>query len=137
MRSGWLWFVAAALVLALAAVLMAGPASAQSLVGEWRATAQAPDGPISEKLTVTKTADGYAIAGSDVQPPSPTGMQAGPGIDIQIDGDTFAFKRIVKAPQGDLEIVYKGTVSGDIFTGTGEIMGYVVPYNGVRIASGS
>ena len=64
-------------------------------------------------------------------------LTAGPGTEIQLDGDTFAFKRIVKAPQGDLEIVYKGTVSGDTFTGTGEIMGYVVPYNGVRIAAGS
>lgn len=137
MRSGWLMFVAAALLLAVAAVLMAGPAAAQSFVGEWRATAQAPDGQISETLTVTRTADGYAIVGSDVQPPSPEGMTAGDGIEIQLDGDAFAFKRIVKTPQGDLEIVYKGTVSGDTFTGTGEIMGFSVPYNGVRIAPGS
>lgn len=137
MRSGWLMFVAAALILAVAAVLMAGPASAQAFLGEWRATAQAPDGQISEKLTVIKTADGYAIVGSEVQPPSPEGMTAGPGIDIQLDGDAFAFKRIVATPQGDLEIVYKGTVSGDTFTGTGEIMGFSVPYNGVRIAPGS
>ena len=125
-------------VLALSVLLAAGtfaaPASAQSFVGEWRATAQAPDGEISEKLAVTRTADGYAIVGSDVQPPSPSGMEAGPGIDIAIEGDTFAFRRIVKTPQGDLEIIYKGTVSGDTFTGTGEIMGFVVPYNGVRIA---
>jgi hypothetical protein len=130
-------FVAAALVLAVALFLMAGPASAQSFVGAWRATAQVPDGQISETLTVTKTADGYAIVGSDVQPPSPEGLTAGPGVEIQLEGDTFAFKRIVRAPQGDLEIVYKGTVSGDTFTGTGEIQGFVVPYNGVRVAPGS
>lgn len=134
MRSNWLVFVAAAVLLALAVVLMAGPAMAQSFVGEWRATAQVPDGQISETLTVTKTADGYAIAGSDVQPPSPEGLTAGPGVEIQLDGDTFAFKRIVRTPQGDLEIVYKGTVDGDTFTGTGDIQGFVVPYNGVRIA---
>ena len=137
MRSSWLWLVAAVAVLALAAVLMAGPASAQSFVGAWRATAQVPDGQISETLTVTKAADGYAIVGSDVQPPSPEGMTAGPGVEIQLDGETFAFKRIVKTPQGDLEIVYKGMVNGDTFTGTGEIQGFVVPYNGVRIAPGS
>lgn len=137
MRSNWIVFVAAALVLVLAVVLMAGPAAAQSFVGAWRATAQVPDGQISETLTVTKTADGFAIVGSDVQPPSPEGMTAGPGIEIQLDGDTFAFKRIVRTPQGDLEIVYKGMVSGDTFTGTGEVQGFVVPYNGVRIAPGS
>ncbi len=128
--------IVATSVLCVAAALSA-PASAQSFVGEWRATAQAPDGQITEKLTVTKTADGYAIVGSDVQPPSPTGTTAGPGVDIEIDGDTFAFKRVVKTPQGELEIVYKGTVSGDTFTGTGEVMGFSVPYNGVRIAPGS
>ena len=136
MRSNWMVFVAAALVLALAIVLMAGPAAAQSFVGAWRATAQVPDGQVSETLTVSKTAHGYAIVGSDVQPPSPEGMTAGPGIEIQLDGDTFAFKRIVRTPQGDLEIVYKGMVNGDTFTGTGEIQGFVVPYNGVRIAPG-
>jgi hypothetical protein len=125
------------LSLFVAAAVVAAPASAQSFVGEWRATAQAPDGQISEKLTVTKTADGYSIAGSEVQPPSPTGIEAGPGVDIVIEGDTFAFKRIVKTPQGDLEIVYKGTVSGDTFAGTGEIMGFSVPYNGVRLSAGS
>lgn len=129
MRLGLSLFVAAAVI--------AAPASAQSFVGEWRATAQAPDGQISETLTVTKTADGYAIVGSDVQPPSPEGLTAGPGVDIQLDGDAFAFKRIVATPQGDLEIIYKGTVSGDTFTGTGEVAGFVVPYNGVRITPGS
>ena len=129
MRLGLSLFVAAAVI--------AAPASAQSFVGEWRATAQAPDGQISETLTVTKTADGYAIVASDTQPPSPEGLTAGPGIDIQLDGDAFAFKRIVATPQGDLEIIYKGTVSGDTFTGTGEVAGFVVPYNGVRIAPGS
>lgn len=137
MRSNWLVFVAAALVLVLAVALMAGPAVAQSFVGEWRATAQVPDGQISETLTVTRTADGYAIVGSDVQPPSPEGMTAGPGIEIALDGDTFAFKRIVRTPQGDLEIVYKGTVSGDTFTGTGDVGGFSVPYNGVRISPGN
>ena len=129
MRLGLSLFVAAAVI--------AAPVSAQSFVGEWRATAQAPDGQISETLTVTKTADGYAIVGSDVQPPSPEGLTAGPGVDIQLDGDAFAFKRIVATPQGDLEIIYKGTVSGDTFTGTGEVAGFVVPYNGVRITPGS
>jgi hypothetical protein len=120
-----------------AAAVVAAPASAQSFVGEWKATAEAPDGQISEKLTVTKTADGYAIVGSDVQPPSPSGTEAGPGTDIVIEGDTFAFKRIVRTPQGDLEIVYRGTVSGDTFTATGEIMGFSVPYNGVRLSAGT
>jgi hypothetical protein len=125
------------LSLFVAAAVIAAPASAQSFVGTWRATAQVPDGQISETLTVSETAEGYTIVASDVQPPPPDGMQAGPGVGVQLDGDMFAYKRIVATPQGDLEIVYKGTVNGDTFTGTGEIGGFTVPYNGVRMAPGS
>src|SRR6478609_3678535 len=115
MRSGWLMFVAVVLVLALAAVLMAGPASAQSFVGNWRASAQAPDGVISETLKVEKTADGYAITASEPSVPPPEGMVVGPAVEIALEGDSFSFKRVIKSPQGDLEIIYKGTVSGDTF----------------------
>jgi hypothetical protein len=128
---------AIALAAALAALSFAAPAAAQSFVGEWRATAQVPDGTISETLTVTRTSDGYTLTSKDVTPPSPEGMAAGPGVDIVIEGDRFAYKRIVATPQGDLEIVYKGTVSGDTFTGTGEIGGFSVPYNGVRVRAGN
>jgi hypothetical protein len=128
---------AVALSLSLAALAFAVPAAAQSFVGEWRATAQVPDGTISETLTVSKTADGYTITSRDVTPPSPEGMVAGAGADIVIEGDTFSYKRIVATPQGDLEIIYKGTVSGDTFTGTGEVGGFSVPYNGVRVVPGS
>ena len=117
----------------LAATLIAVPASAQSFLGEWRATATVPDGTISETLSVKKTDQGYSIESSDVQPPSPEGMTAGPGVDIVLEGDTFAYKRVVTTPQGPLEIIYKGTVSGDSFTGSGEITGFSVPYNGVRL----
>ncbi|KRA83805.1 hypothetical protein ASD76_07250 [Altererythrobacter sp. Root672] len=117
----------------LAAATFAAPASAQSFVGEWRATAQAPDGEISETLTVEKTADGFSVTAKDVQPPPAEGMSAGPGMEIKLEGDSFSYKRIVSTPQGPLEIVYNGTVTGDTFTGTGEIMGFSVPYNGVRV----
>lgn len=119
----------------LAGTMFATPAAAQSFVGEWRATAQVPDGTtVSETILVERATDGYAISARDVDPPPAEGMTAGPGMDIVLEGDAFSYKRIVKTPQGDLEIVYKGTVSGDSFTGTGEIMGFSVPYNGVRLS---
>ncbi len=118
----------------LAATLLAVPASAQSFLGEWRATATVPDGTtISETITVKKAVEGYSIEVNDVQPPSPEGMSAGPGVDIALEGDSFSYKRVITTPQGPLEIIYKGTVSGDTFTGTGEITGFSVPYNGVRL----
>ena len=126
-----------ALSVLVASAAFAAPAAAQSFVGEWRASAQAPDGLISETITVEKTADGYSITAGAVDPPPPDGSVAGPGLEIVIEGDSFSYKRIVQTPGGPLEIVYKGTVNGDTFAGTGEVMGFSVPYNGVRIAPGS
>jgi hypothetical protein len=125
-----------ALSVLLAGSVVAAPASAQSFVGEWRATAEVPDGTfISETIRVEKAGDGYAITARDLDPPSADGTSAGPGVDIVIEGDTFSYKRIARTPQGDIEIIYKGTVDGDSFTGTGEIGGFSVPYNGERIGS--
>ena len=81
-----------------------------------------------------KTAEGYVITVTDTQPPSPAGMSAGPGIHITLEGDNFSYKRVLSTPDGELEIVYSGIVSGDSFTGTGEIGGFSVPYNGVRLS---
>jgi len=119
----------------LAAVTFAVPASAQSFLGEWRASAQAGDMLISETLTVAKTADGFSVTVKDVDPPSPAGMVAGPGVDVKLEGDAFSYRRIITTPDGGtIEIIYKGTVTGDMFTGTGELQGFAVPYNGVRIS---
>lgn len=121
-----------ALTAALLAAAVATPASAQSFVGTWTATAQAPDGPISEELTVTKTADGYTITARLVTERPPGIPEAGPATDIKIEGDSFSYKRTVPLPDMPLDINYSGTVSGDTFTGQGEIGGFSVPYNGVR-----
>jgi hypothetical protein len=122
-----------ALSIPLAAALLTTPASAQSFLGEWRATAQVPDQPVAETLTVTRTASGYSVTAKDVNPAPPPEMQAGPGVEVVLDGDTFSYKRVIQTPNGALEIVYKGTISGDTFTGTGEVGGYSIPYNGVRL----
>jgi hypothetical protein len=122
----------------LAAGLISAPASAQSFVGEWIASAQTPDGGvIQERLSVKKAGEGYSIEAQLVEPPPEGTPQGGPGFDIVLDGDTFSYKRTVALPAADVEIVYKGVVSGDTFTGTGEIGGFSVPYNGERVTEGS
>jgi hypothetical protein len=112
---------------ALFAVLSA-PTFAESFIGRWIATAEAPGGGISETLTVAATDDGYAITAKLVDP-TPGIPEAGPGIEIVIDGDSFSYKRTV----GDIEIVYVGVVSGDSFSGTADMGGIQVPYTGVRM----
>ena len=111
----------------------AGPAFGQSFVGECTATAVTQGGNVSETITVTKTADGYAIKAKLVDVPEGT-PEAGPGTDIVIDGDKFSYKRTINTPDGQLVITYTGTVSGDTFKGTVNLGGFAeAPYLGVRI----
>ena len=111
--------------------LLSSPAFAESFIGQWIATAEVPGGGVSETLTVVETDDGYAITAKLVDPTSGA-LEAGPGIDIVIDGDSFSYKRMV----GELEIVYAGVVSGNSFTGSVDIGGSQVPYTGIRIVDG-
>ena len=105
----------ARLAFVLLATLLAAPAFGQSFLGEWTATATTPGGEVSEALSVVKTVGGYAVTAKliGVAEGTPT---AGPGTDVVL--------------------TYTGVVSGDKFTGTAEVGGFQVPYNGVRTKSG-
>ena len=112
----------------------ATPAFGQSFVGEWTATATTPGGDVAETITVVKTDDGYVITAKLVVP---TGNQeGGPGEDIVLDGDNFSYMRKLSFPGGEVVLTYTGVVSGDTFTGTAELGGFKVPYNGVRTEDG-
>lgn len=117
--------------LVLVATLVASPAFCQSFVGDWTATAVTPGGEVSETLSVVKTAEGYAVTARLIGVPEGT-PTAGPGTDIVLDGDRFSYKRTL----GELVITYTGVVSGNEFTGTVNMAGFEVPYNGVRANSG-
>ena len=121
-------------VLALVAPMVATPAQEPSFLGEWTATAETPGGGVSEAITAVRTDNGYAITVKLVQP-APEGIpEAGPGTDIVLDGNKFSYKRSIATPDGTLVITYSGVVSGDRFTGTVDLGGFVqAPYTGVRI----
>src|SRR5688572_8704267 len=123
-----------AAMLALTSLMaFAAPAFSQSFVGEWTATAESPGGTTSETLKVVRTASGYTITAKLNGAPAGA-PEAGPGEEIVLDGDRFAFKRKLTVPGGTLVITYTGVVSGDTFAGTAEIGGLgKVPYTGVRI----
>lgn len=119
---------------AVLAATFAAPAFGQSFVGEWTATAKTPGGDIAESITVVRTDDGYSVIAKLVVP---TGNpEAGPGEDIVLDGDNFSYKRRLSFPGGEVVLTYVGTVSGDTFTGTADIGGFKVPYDGVRVKNG-
>ena len=123
------------LAFVLLATLFAAPAFGQSFVGTWTATATTPGGEVSETLSVVKTAGGYAVTAKPIGVPEGT-PTAGPGTDIVLDGDRFSYKRKFTTPDGDVVLTYTGVVSGDKFTGTAEVAGYEVPYNGIRTKTG-
>jgi hypothetical protein len=111
---------------------LASPAFAQSFVGTWTASADSPAGKVSETVKCVKTKDGFAITAKLVGAPEDT-PQAGPGMEIVVNGDSFSYKRTLSTPQGDLVITYSGTVSGNTFAGMAQIGDFKVPYNGVRV----
>jgi len=119
----------------LAAVLFAAPAFGQSFVGEWTATATTPGGEVKEAISVVKTAEGLTVTAKLIGVPEGT-PTAGPGTEIVLDGDRFSYKRSIATPDGELVFTYAGVVSGDTFTGTAEVGGFQVPYNGVRTKAG-
>lgn len=118
-------------------VASASPAAAQSFLGTWTATATTPGGEVSETLTVVRTDGGYAITAKPVTPAPEGSPEAGPGTEIVLDGESFFYKRTVSFPGGEIVITYQGMVAGDRFTGTAELGGTQVPYNGMRIRGGA
>jgi hypothetical protein len=120
--------------LAFAAAFAAPPAD-QPFLGKWTATASSPGGDSSETLTVEKVGNDVAITARAAVPP-PEGIVVSAGMDIVLDGNKFSYKRTLTSPGGIIVISYSGVVSGDTFTGTAELGGTQVPYNGVRIKGG-
>ena len=125
------WLV---LVVSLAAPVAATPADGPSFLGEWTATVSTAGGDVSETIKAVRTDNGYAITVKLVVPPPEGTPEAGPGMDIVLDGDRFSYKRSIPTPGGTLVISYTGVVSGDRFTGTVDLGGLAqAPYTGVRI----
>ena len=120
------------LITSLVGPVFAAPAEAQSFLGEWMAKADSPAGEVAETLKVVKTDTGFAITAKLVEPVPPGLTEAGPGMDIVLDGDRFSYKRTT--PDGAIVITYTGIVTGDTFTGTVDLGGFAqAPYTGMRI----
>jgi hypothetical protein len=112
------------------------PASAQSFLGAWTATAHLDGGAESyETLGVARAGNSYSVIGKAINPP-PGAPDAGPGTDIVLEGDKFSYKRALDFGGNGIVIAYAGTVSGNTFTGTADVGGMKIPYTGVRVPAG-
>jgi hypothetical protein len=118
------------------AMALGAPANAQSFLGSWSATADMGGGmKSSETLSVARSDHGYSVAAKSNDPQSGA-PEAGPGMDVALQGDTFSYTRTISIGGNDIVIRYAGAVSGDTFTGTADLGGTKVPYTGVRIPAG-
>jgi hypothetical protein len=123
----------ASLSVLIAAALIAAPASAQSFLGQWSITAKPPQGPEAHEMVwATKTGDTYALTAKLVGDVVPGTPEAGQGYDIVLDGDKFTYKRNVAFGGDTVVITYSGKVSGESFTGTINLGGFEIPFEGVR-----
>lgn len=119
------------------AMMFSAPVLAQDspVVGTWNTEAVTDFGTFAAEMTVSETADGYAIEFVDAPmegapadaPPMDSTIS-----DIEIDGTDFSFKRSLTTPQGPMDLNYTGSVDGDSLTATvGSNMGEM-PVTGTR-----
>ena len=115
-------FFAAALALA---ALFAQAASAAGLAGVWNVSTESASGPRKSVLRVDEAEgqlSGY-IKGERGEAEIET---------IDVDGESFSFVIQMATAMGDIELTYKGTVSGDAIAGTIETPMGSLQFSGVR-----
>ena len=104
-------------VLTLGLLLLATPAAAAGIDGNWRGSLDTPNG--TADLSFTFKADGAALSGSSTGPDgSPTAIKNG-----KIDGDKITFDMDLDFGGMPVTLVYAGVVSGNKIAMTIEIMG--------------
>ena len=101
------------------------PAAHAELAGAWALTSEGRQGSNHSVLTVEQTEDGY------------TGSIAGRRgtrevSDLTVDGDSFSFTFMMRAPMGLIELTYNGTVSGDTLSGSISTPVGDRPFSGTR-----
>jgi hypothetical protein len=133
--------IAATLAVAGALTFQA-PAFAQSspVLGSWNIEADTPMGKFKSTLTFASQGDAYTVAIKDVPMPAADGSaEAAPPpegkvSDVVVNGSDFSFKRSLTTPQGEMDLAYKGKVSGDSLTAEANSDFGAIPITGTRAA---
>jgi hypothetical protein len=133
--------IAATLAVAGALTFQA-PAFAQSspVLGSWNIEADTPMGKFNSTLTFASQGDAYTVAIKDVPMPAADGSaEAAPPpegkvSDVVVNGSDFSFKRSLTTPQGEMDLAYKGKVSGDSLTGEANSDFGAIPITGTTPA---
>ena len=111
--------------IAFAALTTVGVAAHAELAGTWALTSEGRQGANRSVLTVEQTEDGYT--GSIAGRRGTRDVSA-----LTVDGDSFSFTLMMRAPMGLTERTYSGTVSGDTLSGSISTPAGDRPFSGTR-----
>jgi len=109
-----------AATLALGFATIAAPVVAQDspVLGTWNTVATTDFGTFVSTVTVTHENGAYTVSIVDTPPAGGEAppMMASTVSDVTVEGANFSFKRNMETPQGAMELVYTGSVTGDALT---------------------
>lgn len=98
---------------------------ADELAGEWTLTIDTPRGTQHPTLVISQ--DGENYTGIYNSRRGPIAVDS-----ITRDGSNFSFPLIISVPIGDIEVTYRGSISGEDMTGTVQNPRGEVPFTGKR-----
>jgi hypothetical protein len=110
-------------------VLLAFSASAADITGNWKGTAETPNGTV-ERTFIFKQ-DGTKLTGE-------TNSQFTGRSEItdgKVSGDDVTFTIVAKFQDNDVKLTYKGKISGDTIKFTVEgLQGFTLEYNAKKVS---
>jgi hypothetical protein len=122
--------------LGAAAALVSAPAfAASAVVGTWDTSISVQETKISAEVTVAEANGGYTVDIKDgAMPGAPPEAAAMPSkiSEVAIEGDTLKFKRHLTTPQGEMDLAYSLTATGNNLTGTINSQFGDIPVTGTR-----
>jgi|JI9StandDraft_1071089.scaffolds.fasta_scaffold657226_2 hypothetical protein len=101
---------------------------AADVAGNWKATAESPNGTIERTLSLK--VDGTKLTGETVS------SFAGKSVieNGKVDGDTFSFTLQIKIQDNEMKVSYKGKLTGaDTMTLTAEVGDNTMEFKGTRV----
>lgn len=123
-RQKWIAVIAVAV-----AAFLSGPIQAAELAGVWTVTSEGRNGPRTSELTIRQDGDAYAgtIKGERGEAEIAT-------INFDADKSTFDFVVTMEGRFLDIDVTYKGTLSGDAIEGSIDTPMGSAPFTGTRKA---
>ncbi|OYW46848.1 MAG: hypothetical protein B7Z08_09880 [Sphingomonadales bacterium 32-68-7] len=94
-------------------------AQSSPVVGTWANKTAVQEMVIESTMTVAQNGGAYTVDIKESMPGAPADAPPMPSTisDVKVEGATISFNRKLTTPQGEMALVYKGTVTGDSFAG--------------------